>query len=289
MCFSLKSQTLPNQYRCRGGKGFDKKNQPIELLHVQVKNDTYNYLWVKSEAKAQKENGMFEQFSERFEEGLRGIANSISKKNGTKTIEKVHQRIGRLKEKYSSIHPCYEITVTLDGNGRVSSLSFEKNQAHPKIATAGIYFLRTSLNGKDERTLWTIYNAIREIEYTFRILKTDLHLRPIYHKTDDASMAHLHLGILANWLVSTIRYQIKIKGFHHNWSELVRIMNTQKSITTAVQNDKNETIEIRLCSEPNDKVKEIYNKLNYKHKPFQQTKSVWHTDSTLKISILNIK
>jgi len=280
------SRSNLKQYQASTGteaiKVFDKKNQPIELLNVRVENDTDNYLWVKSEAKAQKENGMFDQFSERFEEGLRGIANSLSKKNGTKKIDKVHERIGRLKEKYSSIHQCYKITVTPDDNGNASCLSFEKNEEHPKISSAGIYFLRTSLNGTDEKTLWTIYNAIREIEYTFRVLKTDLDLRPIYHKTDNASMAHLHLGILAYWLVSTIRYQLKIKGCNHSWSELVRIMNTHKSVTTTVKNDKNETIEIRQCSEPNDKVKEIFNKLKYKHTPFPQRKSVWHTDSTLK-------
>jgi arsenate reductase-like glutaredoxin family protein len=256
---------------------FDKKNQPIELLNVRVENDTDNYLWVNSHAKAQKENGMFDQFSARFEEGLRGIANSISKKNGTKKIDKVHERIGRLKEKYSSIHQCYEITVTPDRKGNASSLSFEKNEDHPKIASAGIYFLRTSLNGLDEKTLWTIYNAIREIEYTFRVLKTDLDLRPIYHKTDDASMAHLHLGILAYWLVSTIRYQLKIKGCNHSWSEIVRIMNTQKIVTTTMKNDKHEAIEIKQCSEPNEKVLDIYRKLNYKSVPLKRRKSVWHT------------
>jgi transposase len=262
---------------------YDKKNQPIELLNVRVENDTDNYLWVKSEAKAMKENGMFDQFSMRFEEGLRGIANSISKKNGTKKIDKVHERIGRLKEKYSSIHSCYQITVTPDDKGNASSLTFEKNGNHPKITSAGIYFLRTSLNGKDEKTLWIIYNAIRQIEYTFRILKTDLDLRPVYHKTDDASMAHLHLGILAYWLVSTIRYQLKIKGCNQSWSEIVRIMNTQKSVTTSVKNDKDESIEIRQCSEPTDKVKEIYQKLHYKQTPFPPRKSVWHTGYLFKI------
>jgi transposase len=254
----------------------DKKNQPIELLNVRVENDTDNYLWVKSEAKAQKENGMVDQFSQRFEEGLRGIANSLSKKNGTKKTDKVHQRIGRLKEKYSSIQQCYEITVTPDGKGNASSLTFEKNGNHPKITSAGIYFLRTSLDGKDEKMLWTIYNAIREIEYTFRILKTDLDLRPIYHKTDDASMAHLHLGILAYWLVSTIRYQLKLKGYNQSWSEIIRIMNTQKIVTTTMENEKHEVVEIKQCSEPNEKVLDIYQKLNYKSIPLKR-KSVWHT------------
>ena len=45
---------------------------------------------------------------------------------------------------------------------------------------------------------------IDEIESTFRTLKTDLDLRPIYHKRDDAAMEHLNLGLLACWVVNTM-------------------------------------------------------------------------------------
>jgi RNA polymerase sigma-70 factor (ECF subfamily) len=62
-----------------------------------------------------------------------------------------------------------------------------------------------------EELLWTVYNIIREIEYSFRTLKTDLNLRPIYHKRDDATMAHLHPGLLAYRVVNTVRYQLKRK------------------------------------------------------------------------------
>ena len=148
---------------------------------------------------------------------------------------------------------------------------------------AGIYFLRTSLDEKQETNLWTIYNLIREIEYTFRVLKTDLDLRPIYHKTDDAAMAHLHLGLLAYWLVSTIRYQLKQKGYRSDWREIIRTMNTQKCVTTCIMNDKQETISIRKCTEPTAKVKQIYDLLNYKYVPFYRKKSVVPPDEILKI------
>ena len=82
---------------------------------------------------------------------------------------------------------------------------------------------------EDEKTVWKIYHTIREIEYSFRTLKTDLDLRPIYHKTDEATIAHLHLGILAYWLVNTIRYQLKSKDITHCWKEIVWIGNTQIS------------------------------------------------------------
>jgi hypothetical protein len=75
----------------------------------------------------------------------------------------------------------------------------------------GYYLLRTTLDQKDEQVQWTIYNAIREIEATFRVLKTDFDLRPVYHKTDAAAMAHLHPGLLAHWVVNTIPLSIKTK------------------------------------------------------------------------------
>lgn len=260
----------------------DRKNQPIELLNVRVENDTDNYLWVKSEAKAVKETSMNDQFSQRFGEGLRGIQKGITSKGGTKKTDKVWERIGRLKEKYSSTHQYYDITVSDNGKGTATSLSFEKKAGVSVQDKAGIYFLRTSLNGKEEQTLWMIYNLIREIEYTFRVLKTDLDLRPVYHKTDEASMAHLHLGLLAYWLVSTIRYQLKLQGINHGWSEIVRIMNTQKLVTTTIENTKGDTIQIRQCSEPTQEVQLICNKLKYQPIPLPRKKSVWHTGLSFK-------
>jgi hypothetical protein len=252
----------------------DKRNQPIELLKVKANGNTDQYLWVRSQAKAMKENSMNGLLSQRFEEGIQHIQEGIQKKGGTKTLNKVYERIGRLKQKYPSIHNYYEITVSDDGNGMVTNIACRHKTGQDTDKQVGIYFLRTSLMQLDEHTFWTIYNTIREIEYTFRVLKTDLDLRPIYHKTDDASMAHLHLGLLAYWLVATIRYQLKQQGMNSDWREIVRRMNTQKCVTTSVENISQQTISIRQCTEPTNDVKEIYDKLKYKYKLFSRKKSV---------------
>jgi hypothetical protein len=65
------------------------------------------------------------------------------------------------------------------------------------------------------------------------------------------------------WIVSTIRYQLKQKGCHQDWSEIVRAMNTQKSVTPTVENQKGETVQIKQCSEPTEKVKQLCDKLKY--------------------------
>jgi len=275
MCVSRSN--LKNYYADTDSKPViikDNKQQPIELLKVKTDKDNDHYLWVKSQAKALKENSMNGLLSQRFEEGIQHINEGISKKSGIKKLEKVYERLGRLKEKYPSVHKYYDITITNNNNGIATNISCRHKTGEDTDKQAGIYFLRTSLDERDEKTLWTIYNAIREIEYTFRVLKTDLDLRPIYHKTDQASMAHLHLGILAYWLVATIRYQLKQQGIHSEWREIVRTMNTQKCVTTSIVNINKETISIRKCTEPNQKVKHIYELLKFKYAPFVRKKSV---------------
>jgi hypothetical protein len=252
----------------------DKRKQPIELLKVRAGSESDQYLWVKSQAKKMKEDSMNGLLSQRFEQCIQGIQEGISKKGGTKKLNKVYERIGRLKQKYPSVHTWYDITVCDDGNGTATAISCSHKTGEYDNSQSGIYFLRTSIMELDEHTFWSIYNIIREIEYTFRVLKTDLDLRPIYHKTDEASMAHLNLGMLAYWLVATIRYQLKQKGINSDWREIVRRMNTQKCVTTSVVNIKQETISVRQCTVPTKEVKAIYDILNYKHAPFTRKKSV---------------
>lgn len=248
----------------------DKKNQSLTLQKIIVADSSDTYLRVHSKAKAMKEGAMQSRFSQKFEEGLLKIKTSLSKKSGIKTQAKVWERIGRLKATYPSIHNKYDLKLKVEKE-KIIALEWEKK----KIANNdGYYLLRTTLSGKDEQTQWQIYNTIREIEATFRVLKTDLDLRPIFHKTEKASMAHLHLGLLAYWVVNTIRHQLKQKGIKNEWRDITRIMNTQKMVTTTMKNEYEQEIVIRQCSEPNTEVSQIYRALKYKPKPFSRKKFV---------------
>ena len=249
----------------------DKKKQALTLQKITVEGNTDTWLRVHSQAKALKESGMNSRFSQRFEQGLSQIKESLDKKSGVKKQEKVWERIGRLKAKYQSIHKYYDIDTQANEKGTVTNIVWKQKPIEKK---EGYYLLRTTLDQKDEHVQWTIYNTIREIEATFRTLKTDLDLRPVYHKTDEASMAHLHLGLLAYWVVNTIRHQLKQKSITNEWRDIVRIMNTQKIVTTTMENEYNQQIIIRQCSEPTDQVNKIYTALKYKSQPFSRKKSV---------------
>ena len=262
-----------------------KNKQILTLQQVSSDKATDYYLKVKSPGKQIKESSMKVQFESRFELELEKIRIRLSKKNTIKKVDKIHQSIGRAIQKYPSVSKYYEIDVQQNDKGIVTEISYAKNKEKYQqiLENLGVYFIRTNLKISEEVLLWDIYNTIREIESSFRSLKTDLDLRPIYHKNDDATIAHLHLGILAYWLVNTIRYQLKQKGINHNWQEIVRIGNTQKILTTLGKNQNGDTLSVRRCSEPNKSIQVLYKALDYKFYPFVKRKSVVHSSELKKI------
>ncbi len=244
----------------------DKRGSAIEMLLVREEGADDTVLYVRSERKARKELSMHEHFTTHFEEGLCQIQFGIQRKGGTKKTDKVWERIGRLKQKYPSAHRFYKIDVE-SKQDIATNLTWQK--VIPKARKEeGIYFLRTSLKEIDEKSFWMIYNTIREIEASFRTLKADLHMRPVFHQSDYNTMAHLNLAVIAYQMVNTIRHQLKAKGIHHDWSNLVRIMNSQKAVTATMLDKQGRKIFIRKCSKPEVQVKEIYDALGYKYYPF---------------------
>lgn len=257
-----------------------KSKKLIRLTEVQSEKHTDRFFKVESLDKGLKEQGIKNRLEQGYEQQLQLIQKSLTKPRGIKKPDKVQQRIGRAKQKYPSIHYLYHIHLDIDSNTQtVKNLYWQKDieKAAEAKNKMGVYFLRTNLEQTDEALGWMIYNTIREIESTFRVLKTDLDLRPIYHKNDNSTMAHLHLGLLAYWLVNTIRYQLKQAGITDDWKEIKRKASTQKSVLTTAQNSYDVLIQIKRCTEPSEDLKKIHDALKgLKPKPFKQIKFVVH-------------
>lgn len=285
--YQIDPNRLTTIYERRPGKQLILKKIQSSLT------DTDYYLEVTSPEKGLKEAAMKSRFEERLESELAKIKAAIHRKGGIKAFDKVNRRIGRLAAKYPSAYKYYHIEVSTDEAAKTATglhWSKDPNKAKDKQDGLGKYILRTDLNLSEEVWVWEVYNTIREIESTFRTLKTDLDLRPIYHKNDDATMAHLHLGILAYSLVNTIRCKLKAEGIKHNWSEIVRIGNTQKVITTTGYNSAGNIIEVRKCSRPEEKLKGLYQALQLPFRPFikrKYEKSVVHKPPLKKIEHKN--
>lgn len=233
-----------------------KNKVELAIIHPEAYEDTW--LYVQSEAKKAKEQSMDSKLKQHFEQDLRAIQQALHKKGGTKRIEKVWERIGRIKERHSRVASRYVITVT-ESDGKATALQWEVRQ--PKKGkedpSNGVYFIRTNYQNPTEKQLWDIYNTIREVEATFKCLKSDLNIRPVHHQNDERIEAHIYLTILAYQLVNTIRHMLKKENIHHDWQNILRTMNTQTIQTIVLPTDK-KTIHLRKPSKPIEQVQQIY-------------------------------
>ena len=239
----------------------DRGNNKVKLSIFRPEGYDDTWMYVQSEAKRKKESSMNDKLKQRYEEDLSTIEKSLSLKGGTKKINKVWERIGRAKQKHSRISSNYTIKVK-EKKGLAFLMNWEFKQAVVKEdKTKGVYFIRTNYNDPNEKELWDVYNTIREVESTFRCLKSDLNIRPIHHQNDCRIKAHIYQTILAYQLVNTIRHYLKKSNIHYDWQNILRIMNTQTIQTIVLPTDK-KTIHLRKPSKPIDQAQKIYKATN---------------------------
>jgi len=238
-----------------------KNEVELSIFKPEGYNDTWMY--VESEAKRKKEASMNLKLRQAFEEDLNSIIASFSKKGGTKLINKVWERIGRAKQKHNRVSARYKLDVT-EKEGKATNLTWTITENKIKDdKSKGVYFIRTNYQKTGEGELWDIYNTIREVEATFRSLKSDLNLRPVHHQNDERIEAHLYLTMLAYQLVNSIRYMLKQKGLNYDWKNIIRIMSTQKIQTIKLPTDK-KVMHLRKPSAPIKEVRQIYDATNCK-------------------------
>jgi transposase len=241
------------------------KNNKVEAQCIA--HDGEKILYCKSLLKGKKEQAMQTLFQQRFELGLQQIETSFSKKGGTKRYDKVIERIGRLKEKYSSIARYYTIEVE-QHNGRAVSLHWKLDKADKSNERfSGTYFLRTSRCDLNEKEIWSLYVMLTHIEDAFHYLKSDLHLRPVWHQKEDRVDAHVFNTLLAYHLLVSIQTELRYSGITMRWSHVRDLLKSHVRITTGMTNKEGKRIYIRKCSDPEPFHKKIYNALNLHYCP----------------------
>jgi len=235
----------------------NRDKEKVELKIFTPKDFSDTWMYVESDAKRKKEESMNEKLKERFLEDLNTIKKALSSKGGTKLINKVWERIGRAKQKHNRVSSRYYISVT-EKEGKATDMKFtEKKILVNDDKEKGVYFIRTNYKNPNEKELWNIYNTIREVEATFRCLKSDLNIRPIHHQNDGRIKAHIYLTILAYQLVNTIRYMLKENNIKYTWQNIIRIMNTHTIQTVVLPTDK-KNIHLRKPAKPITEAKQIY-------------------------------
>lgn len=252
-----------------------KKESNNKVTAHLVKNEETDELelYCYSEAKEAKDNVIIDKFTKRFEDELQKLANGLTKTRAIKKYEKIVEKIGRLKERFSKVSRFYDIDITTANNRNnnqiVTNITWSKKTKEEinKNNQSGTYCLRTNRTDLDAKTFWKTYTMLTDLEAAFRHLKSELGLRPIYHQKEDRIDGHIFVTLLAYHLLHTIRYQLKQKNITKSWKIIREIMQTQSRITSTMELEDGRIVNIRKTSKANADQMEIYNALNIHSNP----------------------
>ena len=177
---------------------------------VQVKlyeHDRELYVLARSDGRQAKEMAIRRKRLVRLLRKLRAMRRSLPSR------DQLLLRIGAAKKEAGRSFGFIKLTLPADG-APVTRESFHFRVDKTKLQQAehrdGHYLLRSNLTAEDPAVLWTRYIQLTNIEAAFRSLKSDLGLRPIYHRRQDRVEAHIFIAFLAYCLQITLKNKLAI-------------------------------------------------------------------------------
>jgi transposase len=169
------------------------------------------YILCRSQDRREKEAAMHRRFEERIEKELQKIQASCEKRKWKKEV--IDRRVGRVLANNSRAAGLFEVEVAEGSDGR-ATISWQKKEAWRDWATLseGCYLLRSNVTDWSSEDLWKAYIQLTEAEAAFRIEKSDLRIRPIWHQREDRVLAHILVCFLAYVLWKTLYQMVRAAG-----------------------------------------------------------------------------
>jgi transposase len=165
------------------------------------------FVLCRSAERRQKEKAMHERFSLHIEEGLVRLARRIHKARRKLDRGPLERQIGRLLERNSRAAGRYLAILVEDQNlpsGLRLDWSIRSEWEDLSRFSEGCYVLRTNVNDWSAETLWQTYIQLTQAESAFRIQKTELSIRPVWHQKKERVQAHIFVCFLAYVLWKTL-------------------------------------------------------------------------------------
>lgn len=198
------------------------------------------FLLVRSADRQQKERAMHARFCERIETALARLHARIARARNPIDRNATERQIGRLLGRNSRAAARYAIRL-VDDPATAAGLRLEWSARSEwddwSRHSEGCYVLRTNLRDWTSEALWRTYIQLSEAEAAFRIHKSELSIRPIWHQRQDRMLAHILVCFLAYAMWKTLEQWQSRAGLGNSprtiLQELGAIQSTDVVLPTA--------------------------------------------------------
>jgi len=232
-------------------KGWEEVHPGVEVKKCASPEGAEEvFVLCRSEGRKEKETAILNRFVTRLEAGLNKLKEQ-AEQGKLRDRQKAERRIGRLLERNSRAASLFDVIVTETGKDRRLNIEICKNKDryHWALQSGGNYILRTNWKESNPKTIWKRYIQLTEVEDAFRTEKHDLGMRPIYHRKQDRTQAHIMVCFLALAMWRTLQQWMKASGLGTAPRKFIEEMREVKSLDVLLPAiDK--TIRLRVVSTP---------------------------------------
>src|SRR5260370_21942783 len=179
-----------------------------EVKKVAIRQGEETYILCRKAGRKEKEKAIRNRFSGSMEKDLKGLEKTIEL-GRLKDRNKMERRLGKIQARHPSVNDLYEISLRDTAEGVRLSWQMKEDRKRWRESREGAYLLRTNLKADTAAELWTKYMQLTEAEASFRALKSELAIRPLFHQREPRVKAHVMVAFLGYALWVTLKHLLK--------------------------------------------------------------------------------
>jgi Transposase len=180
----------------------------VEVKQVPIPQGEETYILCRTAGRKEKEKAIRSRFSTRIEGALNRLAHAIAA-GRLKDRNKMERRLGRIQASHSSVNDLYEVALRDTPAGVRLVWEMKEDRKVWRELREGAYMLRTNLQAGTAEELWSRYMQLTEAEASFRALKSELSIRPLFHQLEPRIKAHVMVAFLGYALWVTLKHLLK--------------------------------------------------------------------------------
>jgi transposase len=247
----------------------------VEVKKVTVPQGEETFILCRTSGRKEKEKAIRKRFSDRMESALKRLAKTIEA-GRLKDRNKMERRLGRIQARHPQVNDLYEVALRDTAEGVRLHWAIKEDRQVWRGLREGAYMLRSNLQTGTAEELWSRYMQLTEAEASFRALKSELSIRPLFHQLESRVKAHVMVAFLGYALWVTLKHLLKRRptlvpqastsGVHDAYSlsamKALALLSTLHSADIVLPTTDGREIRLRRITEPTAEQKSLLQQLD---------------------------
>jgi len=238
----------------------------VEVKQAKLLQGEETYILCRTTGRKEKEKAIRQRFSNRMEDALSRLSKAITT-GRLKDRNKMERRLGRIQANHPSVNDLYEVALRSTPEGVRLFWEMKKDGKTWRELREGSYILRTNLQAETAEELWSKYMQLTEAEASFRALKSELSIRPLFHQLEPRVKAHVMVAFLGYALWVTLKHLLQEKRMAISAEEHIQpalsparalaLLSTLHSADIVLPTTDGRELRLRRVTEPDTEQKKL--------------------------------